>query len=96
MEKVYVTMFIWRSDDVTDATFYVFKEKKAAFEKMRALIAEEMDEETSWCANAFDENGKPKDDGGRYDVYEAIDYWSVTDCWNDIFSTIFVREMEVQ
>lgn len=96
MEKVYVTMFIWRSDSETDATFYVFKDKKAAFEKMRALIDEEMDEEASWCANAFDENGRAKDDGGRYEYYEAIDYWSVTDRWNDLFSTIFVREMEVQ
>ena len=95
MEKVYVTTIIWRTDSETDATFYVFKEKKAAFEKMRALIAEEMDEETSWCSDAFDENGKPKE-SSRYDVYEAIDYWSVTDRWNDVFSTIFVREMEVQ
>ena len=95
MEKVYVTMFIWRSDDVTDATFYVFKDKKAAFEKMRALIAEEMDEETSWCAEAFDENGRVKE-GGRYEFYEAIDFWFVPDRWNDMFSTIFVREMEVQ
>lgn len=96
MEKVYLTVFMWRSDCETDAAFFVFKDKKAAFEKMRALIDEEMDEDMSWCSNAFDENGRAKDDGGRYDVYEAIDYWSVTDSWNDLFSTIFVREMEVQ
>lgn len=95
MEKVYVTMFIWRSDCETDSTFYVFKDKKAAFEKMRALIDEEMDETASWCSNAFDENGRVKD-GGRYEYYEAIDYWSVTDRWNDMFSTIFVRETEVR
>lgn len=95
MEKVYVTFFMWRSDGETDATFYVFKDKKAAFEKMRALIDEEMDENASWCSDAFDENGKVKD-GGRYDFYEAIDCWSVTDMWDDLFSTIFVREMEVQ
>ena len=95
MEKVYVTFFMWRSDYETDATSYVFKDKKAALEKMRALIDEEMDEEASWCSDAFDENGRAKDDGGRYEVYEAIDCWSVTDRWNDLFSTIFVREMEV-
>lgn len=95
MEKVYVTVFMWRSDGDTDATFYVFKEKKAAFEKMRALIDEEMDEGMSWCSDAFDENGRVKD-SNRYDYYEAIDYWSVTDLWDDKFSTIFVREMEVQ
>ena len=95
MEKVYVTMIMWRSGDETDATFYVFKDKKAAFEKMRALIDEEMDETASWCANAFDESGRVKD-GDRYYYYDAIDYWSVTDRWNDVFSTIFVREMEVQ
>lgn len=86
---------MWRSDDVTDATFFVFKDKKAAFEKMRALINKEMDETTSWCSNAFDENGRVKE-GGRYEFYEAIDCWSVTDRWNDMFSTIFVRETEVQ
>lgn len=96
MEKVYVTMFMWRSEWETDATFFVFKDKKAAFEKMRALIDEEMDDTASWCSDAFDENGRAKDDGGRYEVYEAIDYWSVTDRWSDLFSTIFVREMEVQ
>lgn len=94
MEKVYVTMIMWRSDDETDATFYVFKDKKAAFEKMRALIDAEMDEISSWCPNAFDEDGRVKG-GGRYDYYEAIDCWSVTDLWNDVFTTIFVRETEV-
>lgn len=94
MEKVYVTTIMWRSDDETDATFYVFKDKKAAFEKMRALIDEETDGTTSWCSDAFDGSGRVKD-GDRYDYYEAIDCWSVTDRWNDVFSTIFVREMEV-
>ena len=94
MEKVFVTMLMWRSDDETDATFYVFKDKKAAFEKMRALIGDEMDKTVSWCSEAFDENGIARD-SGRYDYYEGIDYWSVTDRWDDAFSTIFVREMEV-
>lgn len=94
MEKVYVTMIMWRSADETDATFYVFKDKKAPFEKMRALIDEEMDGTTSWCSDAFDGSGGVKD-GDRYDYYEGIDYWSVTDRWNDVFTTIFVREMEV-
>ena len=96
MEKVYLTVFMWRSYDETDATFFVFKDKKAAFKKMRSLIDEEMDETLSWCSNAFYKNGRAKEDGGRYDVYESIDCWSVTDRWNDLFSTIFVREMEVQ
>ena len=96
MEKVYLTVFMWRSFDETDAAFFVFKDKKAALVKMRALIDEEMDESVSWCSDAFDENGRAKEDGGRYEVYEAIDCWSVTDRWNDLFSTIFVREMEVQ
>lgn len=88
-------MFIWRSDSETDTAFFVFKEKKAAFEKMRALIADELEEGMSWCSDAFDENGRVKNTS-RYDFYEAIDYWSLTDQWNDMFSTIFVREMEVQ
>ncbi len=99
MEKIYVVMIDWSTEDWSDVDIYVYDTYDKARDKYNELIADEMKSENSWVGNLEWENGIPQ---GHYELFTSESdtednlYWHIEDTWNYNYHTfINLKIMEV-
>lgn len=100
MEKVYVVMIDWSTEDWSDVDIYIYNAYEKALEKYKELIKDEMNPDNSWVGNIEWENGIPQD---HYELNSKDGkpkenlYWHIEDTWDYNYHTfIDLRIMEVQ
>lgn len=81
MEKIYLVVLDWSTDDCSDVDIEAFDTYDKALARFKELIEEEK-ENIDWIHAAFDENGK------NLPNYEFDEHWGSDDgpfpCWWNI------------
>ncbi len=81
--KAYTIVFEWSTDDANGVDVEVFDSYEKAVERFNAIIEDESDNNISWAADAFDENGdvrhgyeldcnEPFEDGEEHELWWNI------------------------